>query len=145
MSTDDFDISDLDTADTAEMPVMSKGKETGWKLIFAGPGHPKAIEQADRLATERLRRERAQEQARVNNKKWTPPEESVDAVRERNIGFVVERIVDWSPVKIGGEPYPFSPENARRLLSDPKKGALLAQAIEFLNDDAAFTTRSADA
>jgi hypothetical protein len=145
MSMDDFDLSDLDSADTAEMEVKAGGKETGWKLIFAGPGHPRTIEQADRLARERLRRERAQEQARVNNKKWTPPEESVDAVRERNIGFVVERIVGWTPVKIGGEPYPFSPDNARKLLSDPKKCAVLAQAIEFLSDDAAFTTRSADA
>lgn len=143
--TDDFDISDLDSADTAEMPVMAKGKETGWKLIFAGPGHPKAIEQADRLATERLRRERAQEQARVNGKKWTAPEESVNALRERNIGIVADRLIGWSPVKIGGEPYPFSPENARKLLSDPKKGALLAQALEFLSDDQAFTTRSAGA
>lgn len=141
----DFDVSDLDSADTAEMPVMSKGKPTGWKLIFAGPGHPKTIEQADSLARERLHRERAQEQARVNGKKWTPPEESVDALRERNINIVADRLIDWSPVKFGGAVYPFSPENARKLLADPKKGALLVQALEFLSDDQAFTMRSADA
>lgn len=140
--SEDFDLDSLDFADTAEMDVTSNGKATGWKLTFAGPGHPKTIDQNNRIAQERLRRERAQEQARVNGRKWTAPDDSPDALRERNIGFVVDRLIGWSPVKFRGEPYPFSPENARKLLSDPKKGVLLAQAIEFLNDDLAFTTRS---
>jgi hypothetical protein len=141
----EFDLSDLDYSDEATMTVVIKGKPSDWTWTFAGPGHEKTIEQRNRMSRERLHREHEQEQARVNGKKWTAPEESVAAVRDRNIAFVVDRLLGWSEFKFGGAVYPFSPENARKLLSDPKKGALLVQALEFLSDDQAFTTRSADA
>lgn len=139
---DDFDLSELDTADESYMTVLSNGKETSWVWTFAGPGHPKAIEQSNRFGRERLHRERMQEQAQVNGKKWKPPEETPDEVKARNINVVIERLLDWSPVKMNGEPYPFSTENARKLLADPRKGALLIQALEFLGDENAFTRRS---
>lgn len=143
--SDDFDLSDLDYSDDAKMPVIIKGRPSDWVWTFAGPGHAKTLEQRDRLSRERLHRDREQEQARVNGRKWVAPEESTTAVRDRNISFVVERMLGWTEVKFGGEVYPFSPENARKLLSDPKKGALLIQALEFLSDDNAFTSRSATA
>jgi hypothetical protein len=146
--TNDFDLSDLDYSDEATMTVVIRsksGKTSEWKWTFAGPGHPKSIEQANRIARERLHRDRAQEQARVNGKTWTPPEESLDEVRSRNIKIITDRLLGWSEFKFNGEVYPFSPENAYKLLSQPKKGDLLKKAIEFLNDDAAFTTRSAGA
>lgn len=138
-----FDLSMLDAADEAEMEIRVNGKATGWRLKFAGPGHPKAIALENRLARENLERRKAQERAQVNGRKWKPDDESVEEVVAKNIDLIVERLIDWSPVTIDGEPYPFSPENARKLLVDPKKATILNQALEFLSDEAVFTKRSA--
>lgn len=99
-----FDLSDLDSADDAVMEVYANGKPTGWLWTFAGPGHPKTIEQSNRLAKERLRREREQEAAMVNGRKWKPAEETVDDALSRNVQLVVDRLLGWSPIQVGGEP-----------------------------------------
>ena len=138
-----FDLSMLDAESEAEMEVRIGGKGTGWKLRFAGPGHPKSIQQENRLARENLERRKAQERAQINGKKWKPQDESVEEVVAKNIELIVERLIDWSPVTIDGEPYPFSAENARKVLSDPKKVTILDQCLEFLGDETVFTKRSA--
>lgn len=140
----EFDVSDLDAIDESHMTVVSNGKPTSWIWTFAGPGHPKAVEQSNRLARERLAIERQQEQARVNGKKWRAPDERPDEALERNVRIVLDRLLRWSPVKFNGTCYEYSTENARMLLKDPRKGALLLQALEFLGDENAFTKRSAN-
>lgn len=142
-ATEEFDLSQLDAADESHMTVLSNGKPTNWIWTFSGPGHPKAIEQSNKLARERLNRERAQEQAQINGKKWKAPEETPDEVMQRNVALIVDRLLGWSPVKLNGEPYPFSAENARKLLLDPRKAALTKQALDFLGDEDAFSRRSA--
>lgn len=137
----DFDLDDLNATDTAEMTVMHNGKPTNWVWTFAGPGHPQTIAYGNKTSRERLQQERLKEQARVNGKKWSAPEESVDEVRARNVDMVVNRIVGWTPVRLSGEAYPFSAENARKLLLDPAKISLFAQAIEFIAEDNSFTKR----
>lgn len=139
----EFELSDFAAADTADMTVTVSGKLTTWVWTFAGPGHPKSVEQSNRLSRERLHDDRLKESARVNGKKWKPTEQSVDETREKNIAYVIERLVGWSPVKIGGADYPFNAENARQLLIDPSRIGLLTQALEFISDDNAFTQRSA--
>lgn len=139
---DDFDLSDIDSADEAKMTVVANGKLTSWVWTFAGPGHPKAIEQSNRLARERLHHDRMIENARANGKKYKAPEESVDEVREKNVRMVVERLLGWSPVKMNGQDFPFSPESAKNILLDPRKQSLLIQALEFIGEETAFTQRS---
>ena len=138
-----FDLAALDAADEAVMEVIANGQPTGWRWTFAGPGHPRAVEQQNRIARAALAEGRAKEQAQVNGRKWKAPEKTPDEQRAENVEFVIERLLGWSEVTMGGEPFPFTPENARALLSDRKKPALLAQAVEFLLDDASFTVRSA--
>lgn len=138
----DIDVSAFEALDESDMRVILNGKETTWIWTFAGPGHERAVAQAARLARARLQDSREKEQAQVNAKKWKAPEETVDQVRARNIGYVVDRLLRWSPVRFNGEDFPYSPENARALLSDPRKASLLAQATDFLTDDASFTKRS---
>jgi hypothetical protein len=138
----EFSDADFNAADEADMTVVMNGKATSWVWTFAGPGHPKTVEQSNRIARERLHRERLQEQARVNGKKWVAPEDTVEETRARNVQQIVERLVRWSPVKINGEDYPFTAENATRLLSDPRKVGLYVQALEFLAADNSFTPRS---
>jgi hypothetical protein len=137
------DVAQFDAADEAEMVVHLNGQPTTWVWVFAGPGHPVSVKQSSRIARERLREERLKEQARVNGRKWTPPDDNFDTVQDRNIDYVVERLLRWTPVRMGGEDLPFSPENARKLLADPRKTTLLAQALEFLTEDESFTRRSA--
>lgn len=137
-----FDLSDLDSADEAVMEVFANGRPTGWKWTFAGPGHPKTIELSNRFARERLRREKEQEQAQVNGKKWKAPEETPEEVLDRNVSLVVGRLLDWSPIQMNGKDYPFTPENAKALLMDRRKSQLLVQALEFLGDETAFLKRS---
>lgn len=139
----EFSMADLEAADTAEMTVEVNGRPTSWVWTFAGPGHPQAIAQSNRLSRERLHEDRLKEQAITNGKKWKAPEETVDQVRERNVNQIVERLLGWSPVKIDGADYPFTPENAKSLLIDPRRIGLFTQAMEFLSDLGSFTKRSA--
>jgi len=140
-----FDLNDFDTEDTADMVVLhpATGEPTGWRITFAGPGHPKAVEQSNRLQRKRLREEKSREQAQMNGRKWKAEEKTPEEIRAENVAFVVERILGWTPVRINGEDLPFTPENATRLLLDPKKGKLFTQMLEFLAAEESFTKRSA--
>jgi hypothetical protein len=136
LSSDDFTASD-----TAEMCVVLNGRPTDWSWTFAGPGHPVTIAQGDRLARESLHARKQQEQARVNGKKWTAPDESLEDLKKRTVDFVLERMIDWSAVEIDGKAFPFSRENARELLSKPANRVLLDQAYDFLGETANFMRR----
>ena len=139
----EIDIADIDAADESDMTVVVNGKLTTWIWTFAGPGHPKGIAQSNRLSRQRLHEDREKEQARVNGKKWKADEETPDEMRKKNANYVVERLLRWSPIKLSGEILPFSPENAMKLLLDPRKGSLLVQAVEFLSEDKSFIKRAA--
>jgi hypothetical protein len=140
-----LDLADFDSIDQTEMNVVAGGQATGWMWTFAGPGHPNAAAQSNRVARESLAKARAKEQAQTNGRKWKAPEQSPDELLEDNVNFVLERLLDWSGdiPTVNGEPYQFSHENARKLLMDRRKGALLQQAIEFILDENSFTKRSA--
>ncbi|HEV2502332.1 MAG TPA: branched-chain amino acid ABC transporter [Mesorhizobium sp.] len=139
----EFSLDDFNSADTADMTVTVNGKPTTWKWTFAGPGHDNTVEQNNRNARERLQADRMKEQAIVNGKKWKAPDETVEDVRKRNIANIVERLIGWTPVKIDGELYPFSADNAAKLLIDPRKQDLYIQALEFLSSEQAFSKGSA--
>lgn len=139
-----LDISELDAIDADVMQVRRKdGTPTGWTWTFAGPGHEKTIEQRNRLARERIRREQAWEQAQVNGKKFKAPEETPEERFQNNIRLITDRLLDWSPVAMDGQPFPCTPENARQYLSDPRRSHIFDQAMSFLQDEQAFTKRSA--
>lgn len=138
----EIDIATLDALDEAEMVVIYNDRPTTWKWIFAGPGHPKGIAQAERIGREGIATAAAKEQARQNMKKWKEPVDTPDEVREKNATFVLERLLRWSPVKLNGQTLEFSMDEAKKLLLDPRKD-LLAQAIEFLTDNKSFIKRSA--
>lgn len=139
----DIDLSDIDAADESEMVVVLNGKPTTWVWTFAGPGHPKTIAQGNRIARESLHDAKEKEQARVNNRKWKATEEAPDDIRKKNVAYVVERLLGWTPIKLAGEPLAFSPDAATKLLLDPRKVTLLTQALDFINEDKSFIKRSA--
>lgn len=139
-----LDLADFDSLDEADMQVMhpDNGAPTNWVITFAGPGHKQTVEFSEKQARERLREDREKEQARVNGRKWKAQDESVAELREKNLNWIASRILRWTPVKINGEEYPFSKENAMKLLSDPRKGNLFQQCLDFLSADQSFTKRS---
>ena len=142
----DFDIDSLGAVDTAELRIKSRdGTPTPWVWIIAGPGHPKTIELNDRVTAEMRARQKAQEAARVNGKKWKGDNETVEEARRRNIGNMADRVLGWTPenVKLAGEPYPFSRENVVRILMDPERGdTIIAQLGDFFDDERSFMKRS---
>lgn len=139
----DLTLDSLADAEIASLNIAVGGIPSGWFWHFAGPGHPKFIDQQNRVSRERLHKEKLMEQARVNGKKWVAPEGTPESVREENIDYVIERLVSWSPLRIDKADFPYSVENARLILSDPKRVGMLTQALEFLSADSSFTQRSA--
>lgn len=140
----DFDLDELAAIDQAEMEVRRRdGSPTGWKWFIAGPGHPQATALAERLGKEQLSRSKAQEMARVNGRKWKGEDESTDEVLRRVAEGLAGRVIGWTPIKFHGEDYPFSHENAVKLLMDPARGdTLVSQITEFLGDERSFMKRS---
>ena len=141
-STPSFSMSDFNAADTAKMEIMLFGRRTGWFWEFAGPGHAKTIAYNDARARERLEEDARREQQMVNGKKYKATVESVEDVKARNINAVVSRLVGWNDVEMDGQIFPFSPDNARRFLEDPARGAILVEALEFLFEASSFMKRS---
>lgn len=139
---DVFDLADFALSQSAMMQVVAPAGKINWTWEFSGPGHPKTIEQRDKANRKLLHKERLQQQAIVNGKKWVEPEKDPAIERENNVQFVAGRLIDWSPISFAGKPYPFSEENARKLLLDPNYEWLLSQAVNFLVDDNSFTKRS---
>lgn len=141
----DFDLSSLDARDEADLAIRhpSTGDVTTWVWTFYGPGHPKTVEIANRVSREALREAAAQKAARINGKKWKEEDTSVDQVRDENVQAVIARTKTFTPVKLGDETINFSPEAAKGLLLDRRKGWLLAQIIEFLRAEESFIQPSA--
>ena len=140
------DLSAFIPTDTAVLAILAPGgvTSTGWNVTFAGPGHPKAVAFTEEASRKNLRRQRQIETAQINGRKYKPEEREVDEARRENVAWVVARIVDWTPVKLGpGDPIAFSDGAAFELLLRPEMGWALGQMVEFLADERSFTKGSA--
>jgi hypothetical protein len=139
LSLDDFALaneSDLNLRNSA-------GQPSGWTWTMAGPGHPATVAADERMAKRQLALQEDQEKARVNARKWKGSGDTVEEVRERNIDYIVARLVRWSDgITVEGAPFPCTPENARKVLLNPALG-VYEQINTFLLDEKSFTPRSA--
>lgn len=150
----DFDLMDsIGIEDQAIMKItvpLPSGDSTVWRWTIASLSHPKGIAQKNRISRENLKKSAEQEQATVNRRKYKAEVQTPEEVDRSNVDFIVERLISWEPkydngveVKLGGEPFPFSEENARKLLSLPKSEKLRNQAVEFILADDSFMRGSA--
>lgn len=143
VAEENFDLSEFDTADEDEMTVLTPdGKLTNWKWRFAGPGHQQTIAFREKMSRKALHEERMANQAAKNGRKWKEPEVTPEQRRRETAELVVGRLLGWSAITMHGDPFPFSEDNAYKILLDPRKQKLLTQALEFVGDDQAFTKRS---
>lgn len=141
----DFDLAATVSQDEAQCVIKHPATDelTTWIWTFYGPGHPRTIEVANRASREALREAKAQQEARINGKKWKADDQSIDDMRAKNVDNIVARTASFTPVKMAGQTIVFSPDAAKQLLLDRKMGWLFMQIIEFLREDENFMLRSA--
>lgn len=139
-----IDLTSVLPTDTAIMEVLKPGglEGTGWKITFGGPAHPRTIAWSNEAARKGLRKAQQVEQAQVNGKKFKAEDRDPDDVRKENVAWVVARIVEWTPITIGGKEYPFTDAVATELLIKPEMGWAFGQMVEFLGAETSFTQRS---
>jgi hypothetical protein len=141
-----FDLSSLAAVDEADLDILdSSGQPTDWVWTFAGPAHPVTVAIDNETNARHIAREQAKERAQVNGKKWKGGDETPEELRERAINYVVARLLRWTDMEMEGQPFPCTPDNARKILSDRRFGAVYDQANTFLMEEKAFTKRSAKA
>lgn len=140
-----FDIADVVTEDVAVLTIChpQTGAPTTWRMQIAGPGHQVTLDLQNEVAREQLREQRAIEQARANGRKYKAPDTDPEEERTRSMHRVARRIVGWTDVTLNGAPFPYSPENAAAIMTDPKRGWIATQVLDFFGTDAAFIKRSA--
>lgn len=68
--------------------------------------------------------------------------DSIDARRERQLNRMAALTTDWSGIDMDGKEYPCTPENVRKLYSDPAYEWFYAQVIEFVEDTANFLPKA---
>jgi hypothetical protein len=139
ISLDDFALEN-----ESDLDLRNKfGQPSGWRWTFAGPGHSATVAADERLSKRQLALQEEQEKARVNGRKWKGTGDSVDDVRDRNIDYIVARLLRWSDgMTADGAPFPCTPENAKKILLNPALG-VYEQVNSYLLDEKSFTPRSA--
>lgn len=142
---DAFELDDLAATDTGELTIVSPvtGEPTTWVWTLAGPGHPITVAQADKASREALKLEQQRAHAAAAGKKFREPEITLEERKERNARFFADRVLGWTPVTIRGEPYPWSVDNAVKLLLNPAYGRIYGQLAEYFLSETAFTKPSA--
>jgi hypothetical protein len=141
----DFDLSAIDAQDEGELVIRHPKtlEPTGWTWTFYGPGHAETIALSNRVAGAALKKAAARRQAQINGRKWKEDEESLDQLRTENVDNILARTKSFTPTRLNGELIEYSPNAARKLLLDRKKGWLLEQITEYLRDEANFIQPSA--
>jgi hypothetical protein len=135
----------MDARDEGELVIRHPKtlEPTGWIWTFYGPGHAATIALSNRVAGAALKKSAARRQAQVNGRKWKEDEESLEQLRTENVDNIIARTKSFTPMKLNGELIEYSPDAARQLLLDRKKGWLLEQITDYLKDEANFIQPSA--
>lgn len=140
----DFDLGALDYQDESTLEIVKPGtgEKTGWVWTFHGPSAPQSIAAIERI--DKLMKQQAVDQAKAarEGREWSDPR-SFDDRREFTVANLVMRVKSFTPIRLNGEMIEFSPDAAKKLLLDRKKGWLLDQVSSFLLKDASFIARSA--
>jgi hypothetical protein len=64
-----------------------------------------------------------------------------DDIERENVELLTACTVRWTEFSIDGTPFPWTPDNARRLWSDPRWRWLSEAAFKFIHDDGNFLAR----
>jgi hypothetical protein len=142
---DSFDLTTMDAQDEGELVIRHPKtlEPTDWTWTFYGPGHAVTMELSNRVAAAALKKAAARRQAQINGRKWKEDEESLEQLRADQVDGIVTRTKGFTPIKFEGKVIEYSPDAARALLLDRRKGWLLEQISDYLRDEANFIQPSA--
>jgi len=150
MKTEDefVDLSGIVPVDVIHYEILKPGttEGSGWFIEIADASHPQAVAWSNESARKSMKRQAAIEAQQLNGRKIKAEERDPEEQKRENIGWIVSRIVGWTPVKlafISPEPIHYSQEAAYKVLLHPKMGFALIQLIDVIGDDKAFTKASA--
>ena len=133
-----FDLSQLDTSKASEIGAVLEvlhpvdNTPLGIKITLAGADsdiYRRFMAKIANKARQRIKPGRP----------YTPPTQEED--RENAVNLLVACTLGWEGIIMRGEEYPFSPENARVLYSDPGFSWLYDQVDGFIQDRANFLSR----
>ncbi|BAL77029.1 hypothetical protein [Bradyrhizobium cosmicum] len=142
---DDIDIGALDALDEGRLDIRHPKTRLplGWVWTFYGPAHAATIALADRVSRDAMRRAVARRQAVLNGRQIEDEERSYDDIQRENVDNIIARTKGFSSVKLNGELLEFSPDKARELLLDRRKGWLIKQVLDYLGAEENFIQPSA--
>src|ERR1700750_749412 len=140
-----FDIAKMDAQDEGEFVIRHPKtlEPTDWTGTSYGPGHAVTTELSNRVAAAALKKAAARRQAQINGRKWKEDEESLEQLRADQVDGIVTRTKSFTPIKLDGKVIEYSPDAAKALLLDRRKGWLLEQISDYLRDEANFIQPSA--
>ena len=140
-----FDIFAAAPANTTVYTVLQPDRvtETPWRITLAGPAHEKTLAHQDKQRRKNLRIAEAQENARVNGKKYKAEEKTPEEERRESALWIISRIVSWEGFAPGGVVTPFSDELGIKIFSDPRFSDYFMQIAEVINEATSFTKGSA--
>lgn len=141
MSDKAFDIDELLDTDEIELTITNPkngdpviaADDQPWKIRLAGPNHAESIKLRNSAIGKQMKRERTRAGADLDPSEIT--EESLESMVKRTLG--------WNAPIMGGQPYEFSPDNARKLYRSSQFVRLQVQ--KRFSDEAGFTKGSAKA
>lgn len=142
------DLSDIVPMDSIRHEILKPGSTegTGWIIEIADASHEKAVAWSTEQARKGLKRQSQIEAQQLNGRKIKPEDRDPEEQKRDNIGWVVSRIIGWTPIKlsfISPDPIPYSEKAAYDVFSHPKMGFALGQLVDVIGDDKAFTKASA--
>lgn len=130
-----LDLDDFQDVSTADYVVThpKTGGPTDNIIVLASKDHP-SRKKIDLARTRRLRQAFNQ----TGKMPMTDPIEDYDEETE----YLVASTLGWKGLKRRGQEYPYSPENAKALYTDPAKQWLRAQVLGALNKSELFIISS---
>lgn len=150
MTNSEFvDFGDIVPVDSIHYEIRKgNGEGSGWSIEIADASHPRAQAWSNEQSRKTLRRQQMVEAQQANGRKVKPDDREPEEVRRDNIGWVLSRIIGWTPeIKlafISEEPLAYSEENATKVFMHPKMGFALSQLIDVIGDEKSFTKASAN-
>ncbi|MFY8142512.1 MAG: hypothetical protein ACOVMT_01350 [Caulobacter sp.] len=138
-----FDISSLLYENTATFAVKDPaGRPTTWMVTIAGPSHPVSAEISRKVTARRDKHERDKIYAERRKQVFqADPEEENEFWQ----GVFASRVIDWTPVKIGGEDFPPTAENKLRIFAEPRFSFVSQQIMDEANVLENFMPKTAKA
>ena len=140
-----FDIASLDTLTLSErgVPMTVVNPKTAMPVLDTA-GKPVVIMLKGRAADAFETTQEAIRQAR-GDRAARGIISSTAEIKEEDVRLLCALTMGWTIEQIDGQDFPFSPENARRLWSDPRWPWLKERAIQFAQGDGNFLMTSSPA